>query len=237
MLDAGSGARGFGQALGESEHAPDMDILISHTHLDHICGLPFFAPLFDERTRCRFWGGHTAPPCGIREALLLGWQAPLMPDMHKAFKAQLDFQDFVPGQILQPRSGLEVATVLLRHPGNAVGYRIGWGGKSVCYITDTEHPADGTDTALVRFVAGTDLLIYDASYTSEEYRTRVGWGHSTWEAAADVADAAGVRQLVLFHHEPGHDDDTMDTIAHAIEMRRPGSITAMEGMVLRGGKT
>ena len=232
MLDGGSGARGFGRFLSESGDVSRVDILLSHTHLDHICGLPFFAPLFDKRVSCRFWGGHTMPEAGIRDALMRSWQAPLMPDIDRAFRAALAFTDFTPGETLLPHPGLAVRTAPLRHPGNAVGYRVEWGGASVCYITDTEHPATGPDPGLVRFAAGTDLLIYDASYTAEEYETRVGWGHSTWEAAADLADAAGVRQLVLFHHEPSHDDDAMDAIAAAIAKRRPGSTVSKEGMVL-----
>jgi ribonuclease BN (tRNA processing enzyme) len=78
-------------------------------------------------------------------------------------------------------------------------------------------------------------MIYDASFTDDEYKSRVGWGHSTWRAAADVADAAAVGQLVLFHHDPGHDDATMDAIGQEIATRRPGSVVAMEGMWLRTG--
>jgi phosphoribosyl 1,2-cyclic phosphodiesterase len=126
-------------------------------------------------------------------------------------------------------------TVALRHPGGAIGYRIEWAGASVCYITDTEHPARGLDQSLVRFAAGTDIMIYDASFTDEEYPSRMGWGHSTWTAAADLADAAKVGRLVLFHHDPGHDDAMMDTIAGAIAARRPGSLVAMEGMRLTAG--
>jgi ribonuclease BN (tRNA processing enzyme) len=75
-------------------------------------------------------------------------------------------------------------------------------------------------------------MIYDASFTDEEYKTRVGWGHSTWRVAADLADAAGVKQLVLFHHDPAHDDNDMDAIAQSIAVRRPGTVVAMEGMRL-----
>ena len=235
ILDAGSGARELGAALTASGIPVEADVFLSHTHLDHICGLPFFAPMFDRRARLRFWGGHVAPPVGIKGALLRAWEAPLMPDIDKAFRARLEFHDFSPGHDLAPHNGLRVGTILLRHPGNAVGYRFEWGGSSVCYITDTEHPADGLDTALVQFVAGTDMLIYDASYTADEYKSRIGWGHSTWEAAADVADAAKIGRLVLFHHEPNHDDAMMDTIAHAIADRRPGSLVAMEGMALTVG--
>jgi phosphoribosyl 1,2-cyclic phosphodiesterase len=235
MLDGGSGARRFGRHLAAAGGSVDADILLSHTHLDHICGLPFFAPMFDPNARLRFWGGHLAPPDGIAQALLRGWRAPLMPNIDAAFRANLTFRDFTPGDALTLHPGLRVTTVLLNHPGNAVGYRIAWRGSSVCYITDTEHPARELDRNLVRFAAGTDIMIYDASFTDDEYQSRVGWGHSTWRAAADVADAAKVGQLVLFHHDPGHDDATMDAIAEEISVRRPGSVVAMEGMQLQLG--
>jgi len=233
MLDGGTGAREFGKHLAASGLPVDADILLSHTHLDHICGLPFFAPMFDPKARLRFWGGHLTPPDGIAKALLRSWQAPLMPDMDAAFTANLSFQDFTPGDALTLHPGLRVTTVALNHPGNAVGYRIEWRGSNICYITDTEHPAQGVDQSLVRFVRGTDMMIYDASFTDDEYKSCVGWGHSTWQAAADLADAAGVGQLVLFHHLPDHDDDTMDAIGQAVAVRRPGSLIAMEGMRLR----
>jgi len=232
MLDAGSGAREFGRELATSGVPTDADILLSHTHLDHICGLPFFAPMFDPDARLRFWGGHLTPPDGIQQALLRSWQAPLMPDLNIAFRADLSFRNFTAGDALEPKPGLRVGTVALNHPGNAIGYRIEWGDASLCYITDTEHPQKGLDKRLARFVNGADVMIYDASFTEEEYLTRVGWGHSTWRAAVDLADAAAVGQLVLFHHDPGHDDLIMDKINQAIVTQRPGSLTAMEGMRL-----
>ncbi len=115
ILDAGSGAREMGAALAGPA---DADILLSHTHFDHVCGLPFFGPMYDPRARLRFWGGHVDR---IHDALLRSWEAPVMPDIHKAFRAVLSFQDFIPGQDLTPHPGLTVRTILLRHPGNAVG--------------------------------------------------------------------------------------------------------------------
>ena len=235
ILDAGSGLRGLGDALTASAIPTDADLLLTHTHFDHICGLPFFAPLSRPNTRLRIHGGHLAPPAGIEQALRLSLQAPLMPDLYGGFRAQMSVRDFTPGDRFPLHPGLQVATTLLRHPGGAVGYRIEWGGASVCYVTDNEHPADGLDTDLARFVSGTDVLIYDATYTEAEYRTRIGWGHSTWEVGVSLAAAAKVGQLVLFHHDPGHDDATMDAIGAAAAQRRPGTIVAMEGMRITVG--
>jgi phosphoribosyl 1,2-cyclic phosphodiesterase len=230
ILDGGSGLRGLGAALVDTRI--NADILLSHTHLDHVCGIPFFRPLYDRHARLRFWGGHVPPPVGIKGALSRGWQAPLMPDLDKEFRADIGFHDFRPGDRLTPRDGVIVDTIMLRHPGGSIGYRINWRGGSLCYITDTEHPSQGVDADLARFVSGADTMIYDASYTDEEYATRKGWGHSTWRAGADLADAARVGRLVLFHHEPTHDDAMMDSIAASIARRRSGSLVAMEGMEL-----
>jgi phosphoribosyl 1,2-cyclic phosphodiesterase len=235
ILDAGSGLRELGGALAASGVPVHADVLLSHTHLDHICGLPFFAALYDPQARLRFWGGHLVPPSGIAQALLLSWRAPLMPDLDADFRAHIAFHDFVAGEDLQLHADLRVETTALRHPGNAIGYRIHCGGSSVCYITDTEHPADGLDDNLLRFADGADVMIYDASYTDAEYRSRIGWGHSTWQAGVSLADAAAVGRLVLFHHDPSHDDDAMDAIASAVAERRPGTLVAQEGMRLAVG--
>jgi phosphoribosyl 1,2-cyclic phosphodiesterase len=188
--------------------------------------------MYDPQARIRFWGGHLIPPDSIAEALRVSWRAPLMPNLDMEFRADIAFRDFAAGDTLALHPGLNARTTALNHPGNSIGYRIEWAGSSICYITDTEHPAHGLDQNLIRFVASTNLLIYDASFTDDEYKSRVGWGHSTWRVAADLADAAEVGQLVLFHHDPGHDDIAMDQIAQAVADRRPGSLTATEGMRL-----
>ena len=235
ILDAGSGLRELGAALAASGVPVVADLLLSHTHLDHICGLPFLPALYDPQAHLRLWGGHLAAPAGIAETLRVTWRAPLMPDLDADFRARTTFHDFVAGEYLQLHAGLRVGTAALRHPGNAIGYRIHWGGSSICYVTDTEHPANGLDDDLLRFVAGTDILIYDASYTEAEYRSRIGWGHSTWQAGVSLADAAAVGRLVLFHHDPSHDDEVMDAIAGAAADRRPGTLAAREGMTLSVG--
>src|SRR5258708_34260000 len=106
ILDAGSGLREFGSALIASGAPVNTDILLSHTHLDHICGLPFFAPMYDPKARLRFWGGHLTPPDGIAQALGRSWRAPLMPDLDAAFRAEIEYRACAPGEFLRLPPGL-----------------------------------------------------------------------------------------------------------------------------------
>ncbi len=230
ILDAGSGLRALGNALADAGEATDADLLLSHTHLDHICGLPFFQPVYDPRARLRIWGGHLTPPDSIAAAVRRSLREPLMPNIDAAFRASVSYHDFTAGDAPLVRPSVRVETIALRHPGGSIGYRINWAGASLCYVTDTELLPGRIDAALVAFVAGADVLIQDSTYTDVEYLARVGWGHSTWQEAVRLADAAAVRTLVLFHHDPAHDDAAMDEIAAAAAEHRPGTLVAQESM-------
>jgi phosphoribosyl 1,2-cyclic phosphodiesterase len=234
ILDAGSGLRALGQKLAATREPVVADLLISHTHLDHICGLPFFQPHFDETTRLRISGGHLGCPAALSNALATSWSAPLMPDLAIAFRAMVSYESFSAGESVTLHPGLTVTAAALRHPGGATGYRIDWAGCSIAYVTDTEHPAEGIDENVAALIENADLVIYDSTYTDAEYATRVGWGHSTWQEAIKLADAAGVKKLVLFHHDPSHSDDFMDAMGHAAAACRPGTEIAKEqsGFVL-----
>ena len=140
--------------------------------------------------------------------------------------------DTLQSETLDLGDGITVRTSPLIHPNNASGYRVEFEGKSICYITDTEHPGEGNDPVLVEFLRDSDVVIYDASYSDEEYKTRIGWGHSTWEAGVRLCDEANAKTYVVFHHDPEHDDDFMDGVARDVEVARPGSIVAREGMVI-----
>ena len=119
----------------------------------------------------------------------------------------------------------------LNHPDPVYGYRLEHGGQSIVYATDTEHFAC-VDPTLKKLAAGADILIYDAQYTPEEYPAKVGWGHSTWHAGAELARAAGVPQLVLFHHDPSRTDAQLAALEAAAQAALPGTVAAREGMVL-----
>ena len=233
ILDAGSGLRYLGNKLMASGQTVNTDIFLTHTHYDHVCGIPFFKPFFNPQNEFRIWAGHLLPDMDLRGVLSALMTSPLFPVPLEIFQAKIEFHDFLVGDNLNSGPDVAVRTASLNHPDGATGYRIEYRGQSICYLTDTEHIAGKLDQNILQLIDGADMVIYDSMYTEEEYKNCVGWGHSTWEAGADLCDAAGVPQFVIFHHDPDHDDDFMDKIAKAAENRRPGTLVAQEGMVLR----
>ena len=231
ILDGGTGMRPLGVHLAGA--APlEADLLYTHTHLDHVCGFPFFIPFFNPQNKFRLWAGHLIPDHTLRGVLEMMLPPPLFPVPLDIVQAELTFRDFPAGETLAPRPGVTLKTAPLNHPNNATGYRIEFGGRALCYITDTEHYAGRRDETIVELVEGADIVIYDATYTDEEYPNFKSWGHSTWQEGVRVADASNVKTLVIFHHEPSHDDVFMDKIGEEAEGMRPGTIVAREGMVL-----
>lgn len=233
IMDGGTGLRELGNALFAEGEAIDVDLFYSHTHFDHICGLPFFAPCYARGNRIRLWAGHLLPDNQLETVLYGMMMAPLFPVPITLLDPQVSFTDFRCGVTLDPHPGIRLRTGPLNHPNGATGYRIEHAGKSVAYITDTEHRPGALDQQILALVDRADIMIYDSTYTDAEYPAHANWGHSTWQEGVRLAEAAGVGTLVVFHHDPGHDDAFMDGIAEAAEACRPGTVVAREGMVLR----
>jgi phosphoribosyl 1,2-cyclic phosphodiesterase len=232
ILDGGTGLRLLGNELMRSGNSADLDLFYSHTHFDHICGLPFFAPCYDAQAKIRIWAGHLNG-IGIEAVLNDMMIAPLFPIPMGTFNADISFFDFRAGETLVPHSHIQMRTAPLNHPNGATGFRIEYGGKSVAYITDTEHHPGQPDPNVLQLIDNADIFVYDASYTDAEFPTHEHWGHSTWQEGIRLANLAGVRTFVIFHHDPGHDDAFMDQVAADAVASRPGTIVAQEGMVLR----
>jgi phosphoribosyl 1,2-cyclic phosphodiesterase len=232
IFDAGTGLRPLGAHLDE-QGTVDADLFFTHTHFDHICGLPFFSSAYAKTNRFRFWAGHLLPDHTLRYVLSEMMMAPLFPIPISVLGADISFHDFRSGETLHPTPDVTVRTVSLNHPNGATGYRVDYAGKSICYITDTEHVLGKPDQAVLGLIAGADIVVYDSTYDDAEFAAHIGWGHSTWQEGIRLADMAKVKQLVIFHHDPGHDDDEMDRIAAAAAKTRPGTVVAKEGLILK----
>jgi len=231
MFDAGTGLRYLGNTLAGNGPI-DADLFLTHTHFDHVCGLPFFRPFFQPNNRFRLWAGHLAEGMTLRRVLGEFMMAPLFPVPPQVFRARMEYREFKPGETLAPGPGIQLRTATLNHPDGATGYRIDFGGRSVCYLTDTEHVPGAPDRNILALIHGADLVIYDSMYTDSEYGTYVGWGHSTWQEGVRLCRAAGAKRLAVFHHDPEHDDDMLDGVARELQKEMPGSFVAKDGLVV-----
>jgi phosphoribosyl 1,2-cyclic phosphodiesterase len=213
ILDAGSGIRVLGADLGS--RAKRIHILLTHLHLDHIQGLLFFAPLFDRTVEITVWGPPGRAP--LRKRLARYLSNPLSPVEIGDLPARVRFEDVPPHS--WRIDGLEVRASLVAHRGPTLGYRIEEDGRSLCYLPDHE-PGLGTSlsTAPAGWVSGLGLargasaLIHDSQYADEEYPGHRGWGHSSLGDTLAFAQRSEAERLLLFHHDPGHDDDRLESL-------------------------
>ncbi len=234
IFDAGTGLRLLGEALlARRAEKVDADLFFSHTHVDHVCGLPFFRPAFLPASRLRFWAGHLLPDNTLKGVLSEMMQAPLFPVPLDILQARIDYTDFPCGTTLTPAPGVTLRTAPLNHPNGATGYRFECAGKAIAYLTDTEHRPGELDRNVLTLADRADLMIYDSTYTDQEYPSHRNWGHSTWQQGVKLAKAARAKTYVVFHHDPGHDDGFMDGVAAEATKALPGTLVAREGMVLR----
>jgi phosphoribosyl 1,2-cyclic phosphodiesterase len=228
VLDAGTGLRALGAQLMQHGGAHDVHLLLSHFHWDHIQGFPFFTPAYVKGNRIEVYGPERAAGRDVRAALDAQMRAPHFPVGLDAMRAELGFYP-VPAGAMFKIGNVMVTAAAANHPGGCLAYRLESGGRSVVYATDTEH-GDDLDSGLVELARGCDVLIYDAQYTETEYATRRGWGHSTPNEAVRLAQATGAGQLILFHHDPAHDDDAISAMETAARAVHPTTTAAREGL-------
>jgi len=238
VFDAGTGLRNLGERL-VAQGPSNTTILLSHLHWDHIQGLPFFTPIYVPGNRIDIMSG----PNGfmdLRDALKRQMSPPFFPVCIDDVAPQICVRDLGANERFN-LGDLRVTTARLNHPDPVYGYRLDFAGRSVVYATDTEHYSC-VDPTLLKLCEGADILIYDAQYTPEEYcgdegQAKVGWGHSTFEAAAQLAAVAGVGQLVLFHHDPKRNDADVEALERRARLLFPCTVAAREGMQINLAKT
>lgn len=232
IIDAGTGIRLLGKKiLLEENNLLNANLFFTHTHMDHIQGLPFFAPLYNPKSSVSLFAGHLDGDNydlqGIIGTMLM--KDPVFPVPSSLIEKACTFNDYSVGHVFDLGSEMTIRTGKLNHPNGACGYRIECAGKVIAICTDTEHFEDRLDEDVLELAKNADLMVYDSAYTDEEYPNFKGWGHSTWQEAIKVAEAANVRQTFLFHHDPSHNDQKMDEIAKAASSIRKGVRPAIEG--------
>lgn len=230
ILDCGTGLRLLGNHLSAEAGPRRFHIFLSHYHLDHIIGLPFFHPLYDPGSTFVFHGFESKGRT-VRDNLQSFMRPPYFPVELKNVPSTVQYVTMgdAPVQV----GGLTVSSLSLNHPDGCLSYRLENGERRVVYATDHEHGHERTDRDLTRFSEGAEHLIYDAMYPVTEYeKLRRGWGHSTWYAAVRIALAAGVKNLVLFHHHPELTDGELEKILGLAREEMPDTVVAAEGMEL-----
>jgi phosphoribosyl 1,2-cyclic phosphodiesterase len=214
ILDGGSGIKELSNHLMARKRRVSARIFISHPHWDHINALPYFAPFYIQGNEFEVFGAkHGA--LTMRELIGAQMEGVYFPVSIREFAAHLAFRDL--GEQSFEVDGARIRTMLLSHPGICLGYRFEVKGSTICYVTDQElfppsksqHDRHYLDR-VTEFVRGADILVTDATYADEDYKTKVGWGHSCVSAVVDLAHRAGVKELCLFHHDPDQSDDDID---------------------------
>jgi phosphoribosyl 1,2-cyclic phosphodiesterase len=231
VLDAGTGIRSLGGSLG-ADPPTELDLLLTHLHLDHIEGLGFFSPLFDPACTIRIWGPR--PAAGSLEALVTTYLSPpFFPVPFEQFPATISFTEV--SEDTWQIDDLRIATEPVCHPGSTVGYRLSQNGNSLAYIPDNEPALDRR--AGLAVAEGADVLFHDAQFTDAEYQARVGWGHSALSDFVRYLDQAAPARAVMFHHDPAHSDAALEAMLADVQAAVDGQPVelAHEGLELKLG--
>ncbi len=211
IFDAGSGIKELSNHLLSQNQFPiAAKIFISHPHFDHINSLPFFAPLYMKGNEFDIYGSAHGE-ISIEKLIAGQMDNAYFPITIKEFAAKLTFRDL--GEETLTFDDLQVKTILLNHPGRCLGFRVDYKNKSFCYITDNELYLKNSpqydpfeEDRLVNFIQGAEIVVIDSTYTDEEYKGKIGWGHSCISRVVEVADKAKVKKLCLYHHDPDQFD-------------------------------
>jgi phosphoribosyl 1,2-cyclic phosphodiesterase len=231
IFDCGTGFRALGQQLSQefAGQSAFAHIFVSHFHWDHIQGIPFFGPLYEDPSH--HFAFH-APERNytLKRVMEQQMSAPYFPVNVNEMKARREFFNIDEGRV-RIDDNVTVETKWLNHPQGCLGYRIESPEGVVVYATDNEPGDSVFDKNVRQLAAGADVLIYDAQYLPEEYQAKKrGWGHSHWREAVNVVMESGAKELVLFHHDPDHTDVCIDNVVREARNYYPGVRAAAEGM-------
>jgi phosphoribosyl 1,2-cyclic phosphodiesterase len=230
IFDCGTGLRPLGHKLSHEMHGEPVaaHVFVSHFHWDHIQGIPFFRPLYDL-SESRFTFHSSSRTRSLQRVMEEQMASPYFPVDTSEMKAQRSFYDIDQGAMTL--DDVTVRTAWLNHPQGCMGFRLETPDGTLVYATDNEPGDPDFDRNVRKLAAGADVLVYDSQYLPEEYEARKrGWGHSHWREAVNVVMESGARELILFHHDPDHDDACIDKVVAEARNYYPSVRAAAEGM-------
>ncbi|RMF62028.1 MAG: MBL fold metallo-hydrolase [Calditrichaeota bacterium] len=240
IIDAGSGIRELGKELLSIQQPVEAYIFLSHFHWDHIQGLPFFKPAFEPGNKFIIFGCDE-PNVPLDQIISIQMNPIYFPVAIEDMRSEIEFRTIAEENF--NLNGVNVQTKYLNHPGYTLGFRFQYDHKSIVYLSDNEpflqnqivhrlpkHREESLESRfetfvedkekeLIEFLANADVLIHDAQYFPDEYKKRIRWGHSPYTYAVDLAVKGKVKELILFHHDPDHDDETVDKIEQLSQER------------------
>ena len=231
LFDAGSGLSAASCTF-QSEAISKFNLFISHSHYDHILGLPFFAPLYESNTSIDIWSGHLFGDMTTESIIDEFIQPPWFPITKEVLSADIRTHDFAAGDDLCPVSDVSVKTAKLNHPGGAIGYRIDWAGRSFAMVTDTEHQPGILDPLVLGLIENCDLFLYDSNFSDDEMEKYRGFGHSTWQHAIRLAQHANAKQVGFIHHSPWRTDEALDRVDYQAKQLFSNSFVARDCQVI-----
>jgi phosphoribosyl 1,2-cyclic phosphodiesterase len=234
IFDCGTGFRLLGHELGREfgDRPFAAHVFVSHFHWDHIQGMPFFRPLYDN-PKSQFHFHSSSRTRGLQQVMAEQMAAPYFPVNLAQMRAQLGFYNIENG-CLPMGEGVQIKTAWLNHPQGCMGFRLETKEGVLVYATDNEPGDPGFDKAVRKLAEGADILIYDAQYLPEEYEARRrGWGHSHWREAINVVMESGAKELILYHHDPDHTDAVVDKVVQDARNYYPKVRAAAEGMEIK----
>jgi phosphoribosyl 1,2-cyclic phosphodiesterase len=231
ILDAGTGIRQLGDEYLK-QGIKDFYILMSHVHADHLAGLNYFKPIYIPGHSIHMLAGHLRGETWMTQAISEHMREEVHPMQYQMLPSNFVCEDFMAGKKFYITLDIRVVTAALNHPGGSCGYRIEYGEQTICYVTDTEHVAGETDQNIVELIRDADLVIYDTTFTEEEWPTRKGWGHSTWQEGLRLCKLAGAKKMAMFHYSPDYDDEALDKMSAEARAAWDGIIAAKDGMEL-----
>lgn len=229
IIDCGSGMRRLGNRMMEEPDDRETIVLLGHPHFDHVCGLPFFTPIFIPGQKFRI---GAAEPHDMRLLMPRLFCRPFFPVEEAMLGSEIEYFQPEPSGRMKLTEDVALVTRPLNHPGGCTGFRVEARGVSIAYCSDTEHVEGETDENVLALMDGADLAIYDSAYTAQEYPNHVGWGHSTPDEGARLAGLAGAKRLALFHHNPTRTDAQMVEIERRLQEKSPFAFAGRDGMEL-----